>query len=767
MSLAEDIWYPEDTEAQDKAEREGKLLRILKAEEEDSLGYSQSEISGQQIDAFARYYGHKYGDEEDGRSSVTTREVFECIEWTRPDLLRVFASGGNVVYLQETSEADEKYAKDAADYLAWMFFSDNNGFELLDDFGFDGLLHRRGYLAVYWRDKEYQAPQTFTGLNIMQVQELMNDPQIEIIGQDFDNESEAGGITLMVRRLKSPARAEICSKAPEDMRFSGRMVDIDKGRYVGCVNRMLCGEAARLWPEKAQEIVDHCGAADPGSMRSEDVRAVRFGDDENAWMDTSDQASIEVEILEEYLRIDLNGDGYPELIRSYRMGDLLLEESEVEENPFASWTPIRIPHRFMGLSMHEIMQDLQRQSTVITRAGLDALYQSVVNREAYNRNTVNVETLTATYSGAKVEVDGPPGEAILPLTGGLNTAAVAWEALGVIGQRMEDRTGSSRQTKGLDSDQLTKEHSGKALGMLQLNADARKEMVARNMGAGLGAMFSKLYRLVCRNQNEARQAKVGGKWCKFDPRTWNSDLRVSIYSGGVNREHTMMGLQLIANEQDKVIEALGPGNPNVTAKNRYRYQEELCRAAGFKSAEPFFTEVPDEPEMGPDGQPVMDPETGQPKMKPWAPPPQEDPAMAKVKADTQAKQADLQMQGQAKQAEMQMKGQEMAAALQMQQQKDAAAVEAQREKAALDLELAREKAAAEIQLANQKAQAEFDLARGKMEMELALARERMSMEMDLERERIASQERVGKAKAAMSGDDSTISKNRSGGDLSE
>ena len=91
--------------------------------------------------------------------------------------------------------------------------------------------------------------------------------------------------------------------------------------------------------------------------------------------------------------------------------------------------------------------------------------------------------------------------------------------------------------------------------------------------------MSKVYRLVCRNQNEVRQAKIGGKFCQFDPRTWNSDLRVTIHAGGVNREHALTGLMLIGQEQEKITEALGPGNPNVTIANRYRFQEELCRMA--------------------------------------------------------------------------------------------------------------------------------------------------------------------------------------------
>lgn len=741
MAYAYDTSQDDLSEEQQAEARRQKLVLMLKAEEEESLGYAESEVTGQQVEALKRYYGEKYGDEEEGRSQVVTREVFETIEWQRNDYARIFASGGNVVSLEETSESDEKYAKDAADYLNWMFFSDNPGFENLDDFAFDGMLHRRGYLAVYWRDKEYQAPQSLTGLNIMQVHELMNDPQVEIIGQDFEQESEVGGINLIVRRTKSPARAVIESKAPEDMRLNGRAVTIDGARYVGCVNRMLCGEAVRMWPDRAEDIIAACGKTSSMagfSRRSEDVRQERFQDDANDWKYQGNEEAQEVEVLEEYLRVDLNGDGYPELIRSYRIGDTLLEESEVEENPFASWTPIRIPHRFMGLSVHDITTDIQRQNTVIMRAGLDALYQAVVNREAYDIDKLGEDganAMMSTVAGTKIPVKGNPNEAIVPLTGGIDTTKVAWDALQINKQRLSDRTGATPQTKGLDSDQLTKEHSGKALGMLQLNADARKEMTARNLAAGLSDLFGKLYRLVCRNQNEARQAKIGGKWCQFDPRTWNSDLRVSVHSGGLNREHTLMGLQLIVQEQDKVVEALGPGNPNVTMKNRFRYQEELCRVAGFKSADPFFTDVPDVPETDEQGQPAVDPETGQPKMKPWAPPPQEDPAMAKVKADAAAQQVKQEADQQTQAAKLHADFFKTIAAAQAKQQEAERKAEHQRN----ELFMKAQAKAAEIEQKGQenvrKMLADAQLSIMQMKLDFALGK----MEIDAD-------ERVGKHK---------------------
>lgn len=741
---------PDDRDPNEQAEREEKLLLMLKAEEEQSLSWAESETTSQQIEALQRYFGEPYGDEEEGRSQVCTREVFETIEWQRNDYARVFAGGGNIISVEETSEADEKYAKSAADYLQWIFFSDNPGFENLDDFTFDGLLHRRGYMAVYWADKEYQAPQTLTGLNILQVAQLQQDPQVEIIGQDFDNESEAGGISLVIRRVKSPARAKIVTYAPEDMRLNGRAVNIDTARYVGCVDRMLCGEAVRLWPDKEEEIVAACGKM--GSVmgftrRSEDVRQERFRDDTNNWFNNGNEMAAEVEVLQEYLRVDLDEDGYPELIRSYRIGDVLLEMSEVEENPFGSWTPIRIPHRHMGLSAYDITQDIQRQNTVIMRAGLDALYQAVVNREAYDRNRLGEDgaaAMMSTVAGTKIPVDGDPATAIKPMVGGVDTTKVAWDALQVNAQRLEDRTGTTRQTRGLDSDQLSREHSGKALGMLQMNADARKEMIARNLASGFAHFMSKVYRLVCRNQNEVRQAKIGGKFCQFDPRTWNSDLRVTIHAGGVNREHALTGLMLIGQEQEKITEALGPGNPNVTIANRYRFQEELCRMAGWRSAEPFFSEPEEQPVMGPDGQPQVDPETGQPKTQPWQPPPQQDPAIAKVQADTQAKQAQMQMDGQKAQADMQLETQKSAAQLQL-----------QREDAAAKIQLAREESAARIQVMREEQALKAQQARDQLALDAQLAREKMEQDYELERLRIESAERVGRVKASSADSEAT------------
>lgn len=758
-----------------QADKEAELLRLLKGEENEALGYRQSELQQQQIDALKHFYGEKYGDEEDGRSQVVTREVFETLEWTIPDLMRVFAGGQNVVYLEETSQEDARFAKDAADYLNWIFYSDNPGYELLHDFAFDGLLHRRGFMAVYWREKEYHAPEVLTGLNIMQVQQLANDPDVEIVGQDFDQESDAGGIALQVRKVKDQARCEIVGIAPEDMRVNGRAVDLDKARYVGRVLRMLRGEVADMWPDKADEIREYSGAAISGPAnirRGSDVRMVRFNDNSDDWQGSGNNPAQELHVLEEYLRADLDGDGYPELIRSYRLGDLMLECSEVNENPFGSWTPIRIPHRFYGLSYHDITQDLQRRSTVLTRAALDATYQSVVNREAFDKNSVSVDALLATYAGAKIPVDGPPGDKIMQLSGGVDTAGVAWEALNQLASTLENRTGATRQTQGVDPDALLKgAHSGRAVELLQTAGAARKEVLARNMGFGLERFFGKIYRLVCRNQNGPRQARVGGKYAQFDPRDWNANLRVNIHTGlGTgNRDQTIAGLNMLGQAMQGMVEMLGPDNPVITLEHRHRWFEELCRALGYRSAEPFAAEPPQQPVQGPDGQPQVGPD-GQPQTKPWTPAPKPDPNMQKVQADMQATQSKMQMDGQLAQMKHGLEQQKAQADVQMANAKAEADMQIARYKAELDAQLQRDKAALEAQLAQQKLDAEMQLAYAKLEAEMNLSREKMQIEAQVARE---SAKLSAKAKASANGadmgddDDDALPAYRPGGALDE
>jgi len=75
---------------------EEALVARIQSEITDSLGYSD-EISKQREIAMEYYYGLPFGNEVEGRSSFVDTTVQDSIEWIKPSLMRVFASGDEIV----------------------------------------------------------------------------------------------------------------------------------------------------------------------------------------------------------------------------------------------------------------------------------------------------------------------------------------------------------------------------------------------------------------------------------------------------------------------------------------------------------------------------------------------------------------------------------------------------------------------------------------------------------------------------------------------
>ena len=69
-----------------------QLLARIRGEITDSLGYGDT-IAKQRETAMEYYYGMPFGNEVDGRSQFVDSTVADTIEWIKPSLMRVFASG--------------------------------------------------------------------------------------------------------------------------------------------------------------------------------------------------------------------------------------------------------------------------------------------------------------------------------------------------------------------------------------------------------------------------------------------------------------------------------------------------------------------------------------------------------------------------------------------------------------------------------------------------------------------------------------------------
>ncbi|WP_230685852.1 hypothetical protein, partial [Streptococcus pneumoniae] len=74
------------------------------------------------------------------------------------------------------------------------------------------------------------------------------------------------------------------------------------------------------------------------------------------------------------IRTDHDGDGIAELRKVCKVGDTILANDEVDVMPFAGWTPIIISHKWSGLSIADLVMDLQLIQSQLLRNILNNQY---------------------------------------------------------------------------------------------------------------------------------------------------------------------------------------------------------------------------------------------------------------------------------------------------------------------------------------------------------------------------------------------------------
>jgi hypothetical protein len=716
------------------------LVTILKAEDADASLFHQSEIAQQQADALDRYFGKPYGDEKPGRSKIVSKDIEDTVNWMLPDLMRVFMASDELVTVDGSAPEDEapsdpnnqgsdSITKLAADYLDHILFKDNQGATLIHDCAFDGLVQKTGIVSTSWEDPQAKPPVEYEGLTQEQVVKFATDPEYRILGQEQDGDRWALKVVHTPRR----GRVVIECVPPEEFAISRRAKDIKTADYHRRKREVFLADILRLFPDaRGRLTASHSdGTADGKEDASDaDLRLQARHPDEAVNVRRPDQANNnrkKVDLLEEYIRLDGDGDGIVELRCVKRIGDVILENYAVPESCFTMWSPVRISHRAIGRSVADLLIDLQKIRTVLSRRALDGLAQALTPRKVANTAALGEQGMDALLDndiGGVIPVTGDVRSVIMDLVTP-DVSASAFQALEYYDGKVEQASGVTRHSQGMDPSAVNKTATG--IELLQAAAKVRVEMVARWLGIALEDVMGKALRLICVHQDHARQIKIKGRWVAMDPRRWNDEMAVSLHVGMSNasRAAQVSNLTMILAKQEQIIGTQGPSNP-ICGVHQYRNTlGRLAEAMGYKDPVRFFKDIPA------DFQP---------------PQPQPDPKAAEAQAKLQMEQQRLQMDMQAAQQRAQLDQQTAERASQLAQAEaqhkvQLAEIEAQsrqkiaHDKAQNDVTLAANKAEIERQIAQMKIEAESEIAREQMAAEMALAREKMAMEMEISRHR--------------------------------
>lgn len=742
-----------------------ELLAITGNEIRQSIGYRTGKLSEARRKNLQYYLSKPVGDlappEIEGRSSVVDSSVHDTIEWMKPSLIKTFTGGDSVVEFAPQNQNDEEAAKQATDYVNYVFYRQNPGFQILNTWFTDALLSKVGVLKVMWDESVSETREEYNNLDDAELQIISDDDEVEIIEHtskpdEEDAEQRQKAIEqltaqlqqaqnappvqspqglmpnpqaaqamqsisaqiqqiqsapavmlhdIAVKRTKETKQVRIYNVPPEEFLINRDAKSIEDARFVAHqVLRTLSDLKAAGYKNVDQLTSDDVQA----TMSAERIERITFNDESGFQAGANDvpgdKTLTQIWITECYMRVDADGDGIAEWRKITRAGNRLLDNEECDAPPFVSITPIPLPHQFFGLCPADQALEIQKQKTAVMRAVLDNLYLSVNGRYFAVENQVNLDDLLTSRPGGVVRVKqaGMVGR----LDQGQGNIADGYQLLDYLELQKEQRTGLMRNTQGVNPDAMNQTATG--INIMTNRADSRIELIARQFAeTGVKDLFKLILKLTCQHQDKESTIRISGKWVSIDPRVWRNqyDMTINVGLGTGNKDQEVNHLMAMIQAQQQAA-MMGI----VTPDNAFAAHSKLSQALGFKQEGLFFSDP-------------SNPETKQ-KMPPPPPNPEQiklqglmQLEQAKQKADAQHNQFKAQQEMQTLQITNQLQDQQHQREMQRDMEIERNKQEMQARDTQFQMQLEAQKETQRLQMEEASKQADRELQRWKAELD--------------------------------------------------
>lgn len=605
------------------------LAQLVSQELDSADSWANSDLSDQQSEALDYYYGKPFGDEEDGFSSVVTRDTLKTVEGIMPSLMKVFASGDTFVEFEPVGAEDEEAAQQATDYLNYVFDKRCDGFNVLYTWFKDALLMKNGLVEVSWEEDELCDIENFEGIEDEEVKALEDDENLEIVEKEI-NEEDPNLYDVTVRRDYNRGRPVVDNIPSSEFRIKARSKSIKDADFVARVQEVSIGSLIDAGYNKDDITTGHSS-----TLAKTEVEDARFGDVDETVEYSNDTLA---EYVKSWIKVFDDEDEKMKLFEVHTVGNVVLEKQEVGTVPVINLSPIMMPHKFTGVSIADLVKDIQEIRSKMWRHTLDNLALSNAGRYAAVENQVNLQDLIDNRIGGIVreKVQGAVRQLPVPQLG-----QATFPFLNELDKEREDRVGVSRMTQGLDPSALTSNTAATAVNQVMTAAQEKIQLIARIFAeTGVKELFLQLYRLIRTNNSEVDIVKLRGRFVPVAPYDWKDrfDMAVTVGLGNQNKDQQLMHLNNIATMLRGVGET--QGGYLIQPQHIHALASEFIKNAGYRNPAKFI------------GDPSQ--------VKP--PEPQPSPDMIAAQGESQKDMADAQLkqvQAQAQQAEAQLKQTEL------------------------------------------------------------------------------------------------------------
>lgn len=646
------------------------LLKLLQDKEDAAGKYVWGELSSTREASRREYYKQPYGNEQEDWSQIVASDVSDTVEWVLPSLLKIFTSTDKAVSFEPSRANDVKGAEQATDACNYVFYKQNSGFLVLYTALKDALM--TGNAAVMWRKEtvENVVSLPFQGATdemlamVMQeegaeIQEVRTEQVVDEMGQVINLH------TGRMKRIETRNVVKVEAFDPNDLLIEPEWTSplLQDCPYVCRVMEVTRSELQLMGFQVDAEDLE---ASDRNLMqRQADLESYE------ADTDDTDPSQEDGYLRIEYVLVDRDGDGISERLCVYRLQDKILKVEEVSHVPIATASPVLNTHQWAGMSLAEVVSDLQKLHTELLRQTLNNLYltnnpRTKVLTDSNWSPLANIDDLLDSRPGGIIRARDPNAVQtdVIPFAAGASLPMLEY----VQGMR-ENRTGVSRTSMGLNPDSLNNTATGRQID--QSAAQQRIELIARIFAEILvKPIFQGILKTLTDGGMEKLAFRLRDEFVEYDPNEWRDQYDMTIHVG-LGTGDKIAQAQQLGNILQMQMQGMQMGL--ATPKHVYNTAAKLTENAGFKDVQSFF----------------QDPSTLPPQ--PQQPPLEIQIEQMRLQAMQQGEQAKIQADIQKTQAQMQAKLQETQANLELQAANDRRDADREAMKAQMDAQLEAQK----------------------------------------------------------------------------
>jgi len=466
----------------------------------DSSKNYQSERSVNRRKWYRAMRGMPYGNERQGMSTAVRQVIWEVVQGMIPGLIEIFTDDFFSLTSDNFDRAD-KFKK----LIKYQMFVKQDGESQLDSWIQDCLMYEMGVLKVCHRNDYDIEEIKFDELTDQDMSAIMQDPMLiptkyETVELFEPGMLEPVGVVYrnvkVVKKIPQYIGPSMESIPPWEFYISPEATSVDDALYVAhWVKRNLDyvkkRESAGLYrkgsTEKVKEKISY-GQEDMTAVLDEIY--VRYEADEVEEPDylihetRTDAKEItpnaEVWIKEEYVRLDLDGDGLlePALVVSCNGVVLNVDYNPYKRPPFRIGRVLPEPHKLTGISIPQLLYDDQKVQTNLLR-----LMQDAAAFAAWKNPITNDPQMIAALDRRRpfdtIQADPNKVEWLeAPQVGNSIFKAMEFEDT-----LIENKTGVTKYNQGLDSNSLNKTATG--INIIANMAQQKQKLCARRLGRDL------------------------------------------------------------------------------------------------------------------------------------------------------------------------------------------------------------------------------------------------------------------------------------------